>query len=113
MTLKDVSEAWEDYFRWKEHVKEKRRLADDPDLFPTYEKAAAAAKSLITDFEEEPESSGVTIFITDDKKYKIDAISNHDEFELHREEYEPEDVVAICFFRDEEPFVKQMRTINQ
>lgn len=112
MNSAELSDAWKDYFNWKEHVKkEKEQVDSDPDLFKSYENAAKAAKSLIIDFEDEPEESGVTIFITADDRYKIDAISNHDEFELHRDEYEPEDVVAICFFRNGEPLVKQMQKI--
>lgn len=110
--ISELSEAWQDYFNWKRHVEEKKRIANDPDIFKGFESAKTAGKSLICDFDEEPEDSVITIFKTDSGKFKIDAISNHNEFELHRDEYDPEDVVALVFFRDGEPFVKQMKSIN-
>lgn len=109
MTSEELSEAWKDYFEWKRHVRKKRREGRDPDLFFSLPAAKQAAKSLLEDFQSEPDSSVVTIFIAGDDEYKIDAISNHDEFELHRSEYEGKDVVAICFFREGEPFIKSMQ----
>lgn len=109
ITVSELSKAWEDYFEWKRHVREERRKSEDPDLFSSLPAAKTAAKSLLEDFQSEPDSSVVTIFITGKGDYKIDAISNHDEFELHRSEYEGEDVVAICFFREDKPFIKPMR----
>lgn len=107
-TVSELSDAWKDYFEWKRHVREERRKSEDPDLFSSLGAAKVAAKSLLQDFQNEPNSSVVTIFTTGGG-YKIDAISNHDEFELHRSEYEGEDVVAICFYRNGDPFIKPMR----
>lgn len=109
MSITKISDAWKDYYRWKKHVKEKQKAVNNPDLFKKYEEAKKAAKSLLTDFKEEAEDSVITIFQTDRNNFKIDAISNHNEFELHRDEYEPEDVQALVFFREDEPFIKQMR----
>lgn len=107
--LLETLEAWKDYSNWKQHVKEERRVKKDPDTFMQYDHAKKAAKLLLTDFHEESEDSVITIFETSKGRFKIDAISNYDEFELHRDEYDPEDVIALAFFRDEEPFIKQMR----
>lgn len=108
-TVSELSEAWKDYFEWKRHVREERRKSEDPDLFSSLEAAEVAAKSLLQDFQNDPNSSVVTIFITGGDNYKIDAISDHDEFELHRSEYKGEDVVALCFYRNGDPFIKPMR----
>lgn len=109
MTSEELSEAWKDYFEWKRHVREKRKEGKDPDLFSSLPAAKQAARSLLEDFQSEPDSSVVTIFTFGDEWYKIDAISNHDEFELHRSEYEGKDVVAICFYREGNPFIKPMK----
>lgn len=108
-TVSELSEAWQDYFEWKKHVREQRKAKEDPDLFKTFKGAKIGARTLLTDFSSEPDDSVVTIFETPKGDFKIDAISNHEEFELHRDEYAPEDVVALVFFRDDEPFVKQMK----
>lgn len=109
--VSELIEAQKDYMRWKKHVEEKRRLKNDPDIFTSYKKAAEGAKSLIKDFTEKPDSSHVTIFRADNGNFKIDAISDKDEYELHREEYAGKDVVAIVFLREGSPTVKQMREI--
>lgn len=109
MISEELSEAWKDYFQWKRHVRKKRLKGRDPDLFFSFSAAKQAAKSLLEDFQSEPDSSVVTIFTIGDEQYKIDAISNHDEFELHRSEYEGKDVVAICFYREGNPFIKPMK----
>jgi hypothetical protein len=107
--LLEKLEAWKDYVNWKKHVEEEKRIRDDPDTFNSYKRAKIAAKVLLTDFEEEAEESVIIIFETDKGHFKIDAISNHNEFELHRDEYDPEDVQALVFFQENEPFIKQMR----
>lgn len=105
----DILEAIQDRRRWEEHVRRQRQVAENcPDLFFTRESAEEGAKALLFDFEDEPEDSVVTIFSVGDGNYKIDAISNYSEFELHRNEYDPEDVVALVFFREDKPFVKSM-----
>lgn len=106
----EVFEAVQDRLCWKRHVERQRKMSqNNPDLFYSLEGAKRGAKELLSDFEKEPEDSVVTIFSFENGNYKIDAISNHSEFELHRDEYEPEDVVALVFFRKGEPFVKSMK----
>lgn len=106
----ELLEAQKDHIRWKRHVLKKRQKEQDPDLFNSFKAAKVGGKALLSDFSSEPDDSVVTIFKTKNENFKIDAISNSDEFELHREEYSPEDVVALVFFRNQEPFVKKMKS---
>lgn len=107
--ISELIEAQKDYLRWKKHVKKKRRLKNDPDIFGSFKSAKVGARALLSDFSEEPNDSVITIFKTERNNFKIDAISNYNEFELHREEYGPKDVVAIVFFENEDPIVKRMQ----
>lgn len=109
-TVSELSEAWKDHVEWRRHVRDQRRVKDDPDIFQKLETAKVGAKSLLSDFSEEPESSVVTIFETPKGRFKIDAISNHGEFELHRDEYDPEQVIGLVFFQNGEPFFKRMKS---
>ena len=106
----ELLEAQRDHIRWKKHVWEKRQRKKEPDLFNSFEAAKIGGKALLSDFSSEPDDSVITIFRTENENFKIDAISNSDEFELHREEYDPQDVVALVFFRNQKPFVKKMKS---
>jgi hypothetical protein len=109
-TGSELLEAVKDRLAWKRHVqRRKKAVEENPDLFYSWTAAIAAAKSLLTDFSDEPDDSVVTVFSTQPGHFKIDAISNHPEFELHRSEYEPEDVLALVYFQKGEPFVKRMK----
>lgn len=103
------SKAWRDLLEWNLHV-EKRRSKEIPDrdYFPTLEKAKERALDLITDFKDEPESSVVTVFEYEDG-FQIDAITDHPEFELYSDQYEPEDVIALVFYREGKRVFKRMR----
>ncbi len=109
--VSELIEAQKDYIRWKKHVAQKKRLKKDPDMYTSYEEAIEAGKSLIKDFVNKPDSSHVTVFRSGNENFKIDAISDKNEYELHREEYAGKDVVAIVFLREGSPTVKQMREI--
>jgi hypothetical protein len=107
----EIIEAVEDRLAWKEHVrKRKQAIQHNPDLYYSWETAVSSAKKLLNDFSDEPEDSVITIFSTQPGEFKIDAISNYPEFELHRSEYEPEDVLALVYFKEGEPFVKRMKS---
>jgi hypothetical protein len=108
--VSELIEAQKDYLRWKKHVQEKKRRKEDPDLFKSFKAAKVGSKVLLSDFSSDPNDSVITIFKTENENFKIDAISNNEEFELHRNEYEGEDVVALVFYKDEEPFVKKMKS---
>jgi len=101
------SKAWRDLLEWNLHV-EKRKTKKNSDYFGGLPEAKSRAFDLITDFKDEPDSSVITIFEYKDG-YQIDAITNHPEFELHREEYDPEDVVALVFYRKGERIIKDMK----
>jgi hypothetical protein len=105
----EIAEAVKDRLEWKRHVREKK-TQEDPDLYYSWGSAISAAKKLLQDFSSNPDSSVITVFSIESGKFKIDAISDYPEFELHRSEYESEDVLALVYFKEGDPFVKKMKS---
>lgn len=102
------SKAWKDLLEWNLHVERKKSQESRDDFISSLKRAKDRALDLIADFEDEPEDSVVTVFEYG-KGYQIDAITNHPEFELYRDEYGPEDVVALVFYREGDRTIKSMR----
>lgn len=101
-------EAIKDLVKWKNHVANKKKKQKRDEYFGSYVDATTQAVDLLRDFSDEPEDSVVTVFEYRDG-YQIDAITNHPEFELHRDQYEPGDIVAIVYFDDGKSVIKRMK----
>lgn len=101
-------EAIRDLVKWKSHVADKRKNEGEDRSFDSYADAVTRATDLLQDFDDEPEDSVITVFKYQDG-YQIDAITNHPEFELYKDCYEPEDVVAIVYFDDGRATIKRMQ----
>jgi len=100
--------AIRDLVKWKSHVAQKKKEKDEDIYFESYVDATTEAVDLLKDFEDEPDDSVVTIFEYRDG-YQIDAITNHAEFELYEDLYEPEDIVAIVYFDNGKAVIKRMK----